>query len=88
MRSLIDRWAAFYGVDQHLVRGLAWQESGYQPSVVSKQGAVGVMQRPGRLRISWDNDTTLKIEADSGTQTRLLHFGAPPAQLPRLRCCV
>jgi soluble lytic murein transglycosylase-like protein len=26
------------------VRGLAWQESGYQPGVVSKQGAVGVMQ--------------------------------------------
>lgn len=45
-------------------------------------GAVGVMQRPGRLRISWDNDTTLKIEADAGTQTRLLHFGPPPAQKP------
>ncbi len=44
VRSLLDRWAAFYGVDQHLVRGLAWQESGYQPSAVSQQGAVGVMQ--------------------------------------------
>jgi peptidoglycan hydrolase-like protein with peptidoglycan-binding domain len=44
VRSLLDRWAAFYGVDQHLVRGLAWQESGYRPSVVSGQGAVGVMQ--------------------------------------------
>lgn len=44
VRSLLDRWAAFYGVDNHLVRGLAWQESGYQPSVVSPQGAVGVMQ--------------------------------------------
>ena len=44
VRSLLDRWAAYYGVDQHLVRGLAWQESGYQPGVVSKQGAVGVMQ--------------------------------------------
>jgi soluble lytic murein transglycosylase-like protein len=44
VRSLLDRWAAYYGVDNHLVRGLAWQESGYQPSVVSAQGAVGVMQ--------------------------------------------
>ncbi len=42
-------------------------------------GAVGVMQRPGRIRITWDNPTTLKIEADAGTQTRLLHFGPAPA---------
>src|SRR5690348_16433656 len=44
VRDLLDHWAAVYGVDQHLVRGLAWQESGYQPQVVSRQGAVGVMQ--------------------------------------------
>jgi peptidoglycan hydrolase-like protein with peptidoglycan-binding domain len=44
VRSLLDRWAAYYDVDERLVRGLAWQESGYQPDVVSKQGAVGVMQ--------------------------------------------
>lgn len=43
-------------------------------------GAVGVMQRPGRLRISWEDDNTMRIDADSGTQTRLLHFGRPPAQ--------
>jgi soluble lytic murein transglycosylase-like protein len=44
VRSLLDRWAAYYGVDLHLVRGLAWQESGFQQSVVSNVGAVGVMQ--------------------------------------------
>lgn len=44
VRGLLDHWAAIYGVDTHLVRGLAWQESGYQPTVVSEQGAVGVMQ--------------------------------------------
>jgi peptidoglycan hydrolase-like protein with peptidoglycan-binding domain len=44
VRSLLDQWSTYYGVDLHLVRGLAWQESGYQQSVVSKQGAVGVMQ--------------------------------------------
>jgi hypothetical protein len=39
-------------------------------------GAVGIMQRPGRLHITWEDDNTLKIEADAGTQTRTLHFGA------------
>jgi hypothetical protein len=43
-------------------------------------GAVGVMQRPGRLHITWEDDNALKIEADAGTQTRVLHFG--PAQGP------
>ena len=40
---------------------------------------VGVMQRPGRIHITWENPNTLKLEADAGTQTRLLHFGAVPA---------
>ena len=31
----------------------------------------------GRIRISWENDTTLKIETEAGTQTRLLGFVAP-----------
>ena len=43
-------------------------------------GAVGVMQRPGRLHITWQDDNTLKIEADAGTQTRVLHFGAASAE--------
>ncbi len=42
-------------------------------------GAVGVMQRPGRVHITWDNDSTLKMEFDAGTQTRILHFGNAPA---------
>ena len=43
-------------------------------------GAVGVMQRPGRLHITWENDTTLRIDADAGTQTRMLQFGAAPSE--------
>jgi hypothetical protein len=39
-------------------------------------GAAGVMRLPGRLRISWVDDSTLKVETDAGIQTRLLHFGA------------
>jgi hypothetical protein len=44
-------------------------------------GAAGIMRVPGRVHVTWDNDNTLKIETDAGTQTRLLHFGdaQPPA---------
>ena len=41
-------------------------------------GAGGIMRLPGRLRISWQDDTTLKVETDTGTQTRILRFGTPP----------
>jgi hypothetical protein len=37
-------------------------------------GAAAIMRVPGRLHITWQDDRTLKIETDSGTQTRLLHF--------------
>ncbi|PYR72698.1 MAG: hypothetical protein DMF87_27420, partial [Acidobacteria bacterium] len=39
-------------------------------------GAPTLMRVPGRLHITWADDNTLKIDADSGTQTRLLHFEA------------
>ena len=45
-------------------------------------GAPGVMRLPTRLRITWQDDNTLKIETDEGTQTRLLHFGNAPKTLP------
>jgi hypothetical protein len=45
-------------------------------------GAVGLMQRPGRLHITWVDDNTLKIEADAGTQTRTIHFAAQPGAAP------
>lgn len=41
-------------------------------------GAAGIMRLPGRLRISWQDEATLKVETDTGTQTRLLHFGNAP----------
>lgn len=44
VRSLLDHWAAHYGVDVHLVRALAWMESGYNNSLVSPAGARGIMQ--------------------------------------------
>jgi len=41
-------------------------------------GAPGIMRLPTHLRISWQDDDTLKMEADYGTQTRVFHFGPPP----------
>jgi hypothetical protein len=37
-------------------------------------GAPAIMRVPGRLHITWADDSTLKIETDAGTQTRLFHF--------------
>jgi len=47
-------------------------------------GAAGVMRLPGRVHITWQDDTTLKLETDAGTQTRLFRFGGtpPPTEKP------
>jgi hypothetical protein len=45
-------------------------------------GAAAIMRVPGRLHISWQDDTTLKIETDAGNQTRLLHFTGTPGGDP------
>jgi hypothetical protein len=39
-------------------------------------GAPGLMRMPVRLHITWQDDNTLKVEADAGQQTRLLRFNA------------
>jgi hypothetical protein len=40
-------------------------------------GAAGLMRVPGRLHIAWQGDDVLRLEADAGTQTRLLGFRGP-----------
>src|SRR6266576_2759371 len=42
-------------------------------------GAVGIIRLPGRLRIGWQDDRTMKLEFEAGNQTRLFHFGASSA---------
>jgi len=46
-------------------------------------GAPGLMRGPIRMRISWQDDNTLKLETDYGVQTRLLRFGAATSPGPR-----
>jgi hypothetical protein len=41
-------------------------------------GAPGIMRQPTHLHITWQDDNSLKVEADFGTQTRLFHFPPPP----------
>lgn len=45
-------------------------------------GAGSGMRAPGRLRIAWENDSTLTVETEAGQQTRRLHFGPPPPAGP------
>jgi len=40
-------------------------------------GAAALLSVPGRLHIYWQDDNTLRVDTDSGTQTRLFHFGGP-----------
>ena len=43
-------------------------------------GVGGLMRTPTRLHITWQDDNTLKLDTDAGTQTRILGF--KPSQAP------
>ena len=58
---------------------------GWEPSMDGRceaYGVAGLMRMPTRLRISWQDDFTLKIESDAGQQTRLLRFAGPGEAAP------
>ena len=40
-------------------------------------GAAAIMRVPTRVRISWQDDSTLKLETDTGQQARVFRFIAP-----------
>ena len=42
-------------------------------------GAGNIMRVPTRLHITWENETTLKVDTDAGQQTRRFVFGAANA---------
>jgi hypothetical protein len=41
-------------------------------------GAAAIMRVPGRLHVTWQDDNTLRLDTDAGTQTRLFRFGSGP----------
>ena len=48
-------------------------------------GAAGLMRVPGRLNIDWQDDNTLRIQTDAGTQTRLMRFTGDVSGAPSLQ---
>ena len=48
-------------------------------------GAPGLTNLPTHLRMTWQDDHTLRVDTDYGTQTRLLHFGNWTPPEPRRR---
>jgi hypothetical protein len=45
-------------------------------------GAGGIMRLPVRLHVTWDDDTTLKMDIDAGTQTRRFFFDGTKNPVP------
>jgi len=43
-------------------------------------GVGGILRMPGRIHITWEGDNALKMETDSGSQTRMLSFGQGSGQ--------
>lgn len=46
-------------------------------------GAPAIMRLPSRVQISWEDDDTLRLDIDTGMQTRLFHFSDASAAGPR-----
>jgi len=59
----------------------AWDPARDQASgeACRSYGAAALLQVPGRLHIYWQDDSTLRLDTDSGTQTRLFRFGGAPS---------
>ena len=45
-------------------------------------GAAAIMRVPGRIHITWESDSTLRVDTEAGTQTRLFRFGADDGASP------
>ena len=42
-------------------------------------GAAAIMRVPGRIHVTWQDDNTLRVDTDTGTQSRLFQFAGVPA---------
>ncbi len=58
----------------------AWNPAadGAAGEACKSSGAAALMRVPGRFRITWQDDDTLRIDSDAGMQTRLFRFGTVP----------
>jgi hypothetical protein len=64
--------------------GMAWDPAADETAGEQCRGfgAGAIMRLPGRLHITWQDETTLKVETDTGMQTRLLMFRPGPPGPP------
>jgi len=55
----------------------AWDPARDQAAGEACKGysAPAIMRLPSRIEISWQDDNTLKLDIDTGMQTRVFHFG-------------
>jgi hypothetical protein len=60
--------------------GNLWDPAKDSSDSCKAYGAAGLMRVPARFHITWQDDNTLKVESDAGSQTRLLHFGGTVPQ--------
>jgi hypothetical protein len=64
--------------------GMAWDPAADEQAGEQCRGfgAGGIMRLPGRLHITWQDDATLRVDTDTGTQTRIFAFrgAAAPAE--------
>src|SRR5947209_8089370 len=67
--------------------GNLWDPGKEGPDNCKAYGAAGLMRVPSRFHITWQDDNTLKVESDAGSQTRILHFGGavPPGTSPSMQ---
>ena len=59
----------------------AWDPAADEASgdLCKAYGAAAIMRVPARFHISWQDDNTLRVDSDTGMQTRLFHFNSMPS---------
>ena len=65
--------------------GLTWDSAKDEAAGLACKayGAPALMRIPGRVHITWQDDDTLKMDADQGQQTRLFHFAPAGGAAPK-----
>jgi hypothetical protein len=55
----------------------AWDPAKKEASgeLCKSYGAPAILRVPGRVRLTWQDDQTLRMDTDAGKQTRIFHFG-------------
>jgi hypothetical protein len=61
---------------QKITQAWDWAKDTAAGNQCKAYGAGAIMRMPTRLHITWQDDNTMRIDADAGQQMKLLHFNA------------